>query len=243
MAEPARETIRKLVRLREMDEKLQHLEQRLQDGPRILGLRKAELDTAHEAVERQKEEIRNCKLASKERENELKKKEEEIKKQEVHLLTTKKMSNEEYQAHQAEIKRLKQEAGELEEAILLSFDRVEEAERGLTALEREMAARREEYEVFGKEVEKDMAAYEEEIAALKKEREALAETVDFEALKVYERVRSARDGVAVVPVEGNNCGGCHMTVTPNDLARLQGLQDIVLCKSCQRILYLPDTIG
>jgi predicted nucleic acid-binding Zn-ribbon protein len=53
---------------------------------------------------------------------------------------------------------------------------------------------------------------------------------------------AARGGVAVVPVEARICQGCYLTLTPNDLMNLQA-GNLVVCKSCQRILYLPENLG
>ncbi len=243
MPKSVRKTIRKLIDLRAIDEKLAHLARRIEDAPRILTLRREERKMAEDAVVHKQAEITAFKLETKNREGELKNREEEIKKQEVHLLTTKKMSNEEYSAHQKEIRRLKGGAGTLEEAILGLFDRMEEDQKALSALERERAIREREFDEFKKEVEKDIAAYNAEIEKHKTQRAELAETVDLDAFHCYERVLSARDGAAIVEVEGHICCGCHMTITPNDLARLGSYTELVFCKSCQRILFIPDSLA
>ena len=123
-------TIQHLIQLKDIDAKIALIEQRITDGPRLVNLRRDEIKTSESAVNLKKQEITDFKLESKSKEVELREKEDEIKKQEVYLLTTKKMSNEEYSAHQHEIKRLKAEVGSLEEDILRAMDLAEQDAQG-----------------------------------------------------------------------------------------------------------------
>jgi predicted nucleic acid-binding Zn-ribbon protein len=82
-----------------------------------------------------------------------------------------------------------------------------------------------------------------EMDATKKRRQELQAQADRQALQLYERILQARQGLAVVAVEARICQGCYMTLTPNDLMNLQGGRALVTCKSCQRILYLPEALG
>jgi predicted nucleic acid-binding Zn-ribbon protein len=74
--------------------------------------------------------------------------------------------------------------------------------------------------------------------------------VDKEMLHRYERILQAKDdGVAMAPVimyesiedEGAvkywGCGGCSVGVTSQDVNELRRGREIVLCRSCSRILY------
>jgi predicted nucleic acid-binding Zn-ribbon protein len=92
-------------------------------------------------------------------------------------------------------------------------------------------------------VERDNEAYNREIDEYKRQRNELVEALHFDAVRAYDKVKSARDGAAVVSADGNTCGGCFMTVTANDIARLRGMNQLVMCKHCQRILYLSDMLN
>lgn len=242
MSSQMKDTIIALLKLKEIDNKLTHLKSRMDDGPRILDKRKQDTHMAEEAVRRKKEEITQVKLETKEKEVELQKKEEEIKKQELHLLTAKKMSNEEYSAHQNEIKRLKEKVGKLEEAILETMERAEEASKERAGLERELEVHTKELEEFRKEVDAEMAEYAAERESCEAERTQFVETVNFAAVHLYDRIKKARDGDAIVCADGRICGGCYMAITANDIQRLLNMRELVTCKSCQRILYLSETL-
>lgn len=235
-----KETIKKLLDLRELDEKLTHLDGRIADGPRIYENRARELKEAQSAVELKREAIKQKRLEAKNQEIQLKSREEEIKKQETYLLSAK--TNQEYSTIQGQIKRIQEEVGTLEESILQFLEGVEEDARELAELERELKIQQVELDAFKKSVDEDVAAYAEEKASVLAQREAVFNNLDFDAAQIYDRVKNARGGAGVVSAEGSTCGGCFMTVTPNDIARLRGLNELVLCKSCQRILYLPELI-
>jgi predicted nucleic acid-binding Zn-ribbon protein len=132
--------------------------------------------------------------------------------------------------------------GELEEEILASYDLVEEEKKVLAEMERELGIQKKEFEDFKKNIEEDLKEYNSEIETYMARRKEMVDEIHFEAVQLYEKVKRARGGDAIVAADGRTCGGCYMTVTTNDIARLRGMNEIVLCKSCQRILYLSDML-
>jgi len=230
-----------LLQLREIDEKLSHLRNRVEDGPRIFDGREREYKEAEQAVEDKREEITNRKLKSKEQEVDLKGKEVEIQKLEVHLLTAK--TNEEYSSLQKQINRLKDESGMLEEAILRFLDGIESHSRELGVLERELDVQRADLNEFKSSVDRDLDEYSAEIGKIEAERDQVIAELNFDSSRLYEKIGNARGGHAVVSAEGSMCNGCFMAITPNDMARLRGMRELVCCRHCQRILYLPDCMN
>ena len=65
--------------------------------------------------------------------------------------------------------------------------------------------------------------------------------LDAEVLKVYDRAFKAL-GEAVCPVEANVCQGCFSPVTPNDRSRLLSGRELVTCRVCSRIQFLPEVL-
>jgi hypothetical protein len=55
----------------------------------------------------------------------------------------------------------------------------------------------------------------------------------------YDRLR-ARDKKGVALVRNQSCTGCHMRVPIGQITVLMRGEDIQLCESCGRYLYLPD---
>ena len=64
---------------------------------------------------------------------------------------------------------------------------------------------------------------------------------DEDLLDLYEKLFLTKVGRAIVPLEGNHCSGCHMTVTPATLRDAKLGTTVVSCEQCGRIVYvLPE---
>ena len=64
--------------------------------------------------------------------------------------------------------------------------------------------------------------------------------VDQGLLKAYVRIRKAyKDGLAVVSVERDSCGGCHAIIPPQVQIDIADQKKLIICEHCGRIL-VPD---
>ena len=81
-----------------------------------------------------------------------------------------------------------------------------------------------------KETEKDEKDISKQSAAAK-------EKVDARLLQSYDRIRlSYRNGLAVVPVLRDSCGGCYNIIPPQRQAEIHQRKKIIVCEHCGRIL-------
>lgn len=69
------------------------------------------------------------------------------------------------------------------------------------------------------------------------ERNALTAGIDPVISQIYERLRTAKSGIAVAVVEDDACGACGAEVTPAEWQRARISSDLVYCNTCGRILY------
>jgi predicted nucleic acid-binding Zn-ribbon protein len=69
-------------------------------------------------------------------------------------------------------------------------------------------------------------------------RTELAKSIDAELLQLYEKIRSASDGVGAARLAGAKCEGCHLTMNSAEVTRIKSLPDdeLVRCEECRRIL-------
>lgn len=101
--------------------------------------------------------------------------------------------------------------------------------------------------------EEDLAAKQEELAGIvestAREEEGLlakkaacAAKIDERTLSAYERIRSSvHNHLAVVPVfNGDSCGGCFNTITPQRLIDIASGKKLVICEHCGRIIVTPE---
>ena len=70
------------------------------------------------------------------------------------------------------------------------------------------------------------------------EREALAATLEAALVEQYEQLRHDLGGIAVAPLVGSNCGGCHLTLSAVELDRVRHQPEgtLVFCGECGRLL-------
>ncbi|MEL6718855.1 MAG: C4-type zinc ribbon domain-containing protein [Bacteroidota bacterium] len=87
------------------------------------------------------------------------------------------------------------------------------------------------------ELEKITEDTEKQEKKLIKESETLRKRIEERLLKAYDRVRTNyRNGLAVVPVQRNSCGGCFNNVPPQMQLEIGMRKKIIVCEHCGRIL-------
>jgi uncharacterized protein len=65
--------------------------------------------------------------------------------------------------------------------------------------------------------------------------------VETRLLTSYERIRkNYRNGLAVVPVDRDACGGCFNAVPPQRQSEIRQHKKIIVCENCGRILTNPE---
>lgn len=72
----------------------------------------------------------------------------------------------------------------------------------------------------------------------------LAKVIDPRLLAAYKRIRSnARNGLAVVSVERDACGGCFNKIPPQRQLEIKSRKKVIVCEYCGRILVDSEILG
>ena len=88
-----------------------------------------------------------------------------------------------------------------------------------------------------KELDKIIADTEKEEKALAKQSDAAKEKVDPRLLSAYERIRTSyRNGLAVVPIMRDSCGGCYNVIPPQRQSEIRQHKKVIVCEHCGRIV-------
>jgi predicted nucleic acid-binding Zn-ribbon protein len=111
-------------------------------------------------------------------------------------------------------------------------------EKGEALAEREEGARA-ELEGLGQRA----AEGEERIRQLEGRRAAASAGVEPGLLAKYENIKRRRAGVAIAPVVGNACKGCHRNIPPQLAITLQRANSIETCPNCHRIIYSAEAVN
>lgn len=195
--------------------------------------------TAEEAkLKAAEEKVKALQLAQKEKEGELQTREGSVRKLQGQLFQLK--TNKEYSTMQKEIEALKADNSLLEEAILKLFDAIEQAQKEKQAEMARVAQERQRLETDRHRIDGELAEIATAKEKLERQRQALAPEVPAPALKAYERVLAIRDGLALVPLMKDMCGGCNRRLPPQVMNEVHKRANLVTCESCNRILYFDE---
>lgn len=147
-------------------------------------------------------------------------------------------TNKEYQAMLKEIETIEKKNEQLEEDIILLLDEIDEKKRFLKERELLFAQQKEIYEKKRAELVRQIDSIGEELRVYREQGDALRKQINADILRKYDQLRAINNGVAVVSVWKEICGGCHMNIPPqlyNDL--MINRDEIFLCPHCNRIIF------
>ena len=121
--------------------------------------------------------------------------------------------------------------------------KIEDIKANLEATEKKLAERKNDLVVKQSELNsivEETEKEEEELVAKSKESEAL---IEERLLTAYKRIRKgARNGLAVVKIERDACGGCFNKIPPQHQLDIRIHKKIIVCEYCGRILVDQDII-
>ena len=93
------------------------------------------------------------------------------------------------------------------------------------------------------ELDEIISDTQKEEEGLYKKLEKIEEIIEDRLLTAYKRIRSnARNGLAVVPVQRDACGGCFNQIPPQRQLDIKSRKKIIVCEYCGRILVDDEII-
>jgi predicted nucleic acid-binding Zn-ribbon protein len=91
-----------------------------------------------------------------------------------------------------------------------------------------------------KELEEIIAETKKEEEVMEKKSDDLKDIIESRLVTAYKKIRAnARNGLAVVPVERDSCGGCFNKIPPQRQLDIASMKKIIVCEYCGRILVDP----
>jgi predicted nucleic acid-binding Zn-ribbon protein len=230
-----RQQIEALAALQRVDQSLRENTQALQAGEsRVAAL--GEAVQVHEtAVAAAKQELDE--LMSRQRDLEGRLQAAEAKMKDRRMRITRIRNDKELGLAKREVELLKEETGSLETELIAVLDQVEASTKMLEAGQAELASVSGERDSEAAQLRDTIGRLGAAIERDRRRRDQLIEGVDGELRRRYEMIFSRRGGVAVVPVRGGTCQGCHMHVPPQLFNQIQRNEQVILCPNCQRMLY------
>ena len=146
-------------------------------------------------------------------------------------------NNREYEAINKEIEMQELEGKLAEKHIRDANEELAEKAKVLEQTKKLIATKDTSLKQKKGELEKIIADTEKEEKQYSKISDEARENIDERLLYSYDRIRkSYRNGLAVVPVERDACGGCFNAIPPQRQSEIRQHKKIIVCENCGRIL-------
>ena len=230
-----RPQIEALLILQDRDQKIVSLRGQQTNAPRERRKLEAKLAAARDSLDLVKQRAKENEVERRKLELAVETKETAISRFKTQQQQTRK--NEEFQALSHEIAHAEGEIHALEDRELDLMEQAESLQQGIVAAEQEFARTQASISSQLRSLEENAAAATARLGELEGERENLAEKVGPDTLFLYDRLFAKKGDAAVVPLEQEICGGCHMKVPTQAASQVRGDQALVQCPNCGRILY------
>jgi len=228
-------SMEKLIELQGIDTKLRDLNDLLGDLPSKV-----------DELNQQEESIKNSLVENKERMKEL---EVESHKGEVRIaeindkvnklkdqlfLVT---NNKQYDALMHEMDHMKEKRTTIETETLSFLEEKETLTESVETMESELGSLSNDLTVRREKLESAISDSAEEKSILEQQRSEQVNGIDLNTVSIYNRVFEARDGLAVVNLSGNGCGGCGAHIPMQKVTEVRANTTIHRCDVCGRFLY------
>ncbi len=113
----------------------------------------------------------------------------------------------------------------------------------LDTAEAELKDKKKDLKVKKSELEEIIQETQKEEEDLLKQSETKGKQIESRLYNAYTRIRSnTRNGLAVVPVERDACGGCFNKIPPQRQLDIRSHKKIIVCEHCGRIMVDPNII-
>ncbi len=227
-----------LVKLQELDSEIYALGNEKAAKPQEISALLASFEAKKQGLAELEKKSLEIQKQRKEKELELATNAEAVKKLQGQLYSLK--TNKEFQVMQQQIADNKADGSVIEEKILISF---EESDKIKARIEEENLRLKNEEKIFSEQKKKAEARLKEiddRLSQLDAQRKQVIPDIDPKMLREYERILHSRDGLAIVTVKNNSCGGCHMLVPPQVINLIKMYEHVITCEMCNRILYINE---
>ncbi|NLB03563.1 MAG: hypothetical protein GX841_09300, partial [Bacteroidales bacterium] len=108
----------------------------------------------------------------------------------------------------------------------------------------ELDERRKDLEVKQSELEEIISETRSEEETLREKAKEIESRIEPRLLQAFKRIRkNARNGLAVVYVQRDACGGCYNKIPPQRQMDIRMRKKVIVCEYCGRIMVDPELAG
>ena len=233
--------LEKLIDLQRLDSKISQLEERTQEIPESIEELNTTLEDSRRKLEEAEALLGEENTRRRELELEVESSRELLTKYKSQLMEVK--TNKEYQAMLHAIANAEGEIAKKEDQVLEGMMVIEETEQFTEKARRQFQEHEKEVVQKRGELEKFASAAQAQIDDLQQEKSGLRSQIPAQLSQQYEKISTARNGLALAEAKDQSCQACHVRMRPQLFAEIKSSQEIIRCENCNRFLYWAGLPG
>lgn len=221
-------------RLHRINRQKTDLNGQLERGPRLVTAATRKLQAAQQYVGDLRAKITKLKMEADSKQLQMREREEKIHKWRGNMNAAK--ENREFQALKDQIAADEQANLVLSDEILETLETIDEVTQTLRDSEAVVANLEQELVQVQEQVASRKVVLESELARVCGDLASAEKELEGDLKREYLRLVAAKGEDAMAELEGNCCGGCYQSLTPQNLDRLLQGQPVI-CPACGRLIY------
>jgi len=229
-----------MCRIHRIHRQLTDLRNRIERGPKMLKVQEASAGQITERLEKVKSEYQRLQKNAREKEQQLTRSEEAIAKRKTQLQEAK--NNKEFQALKLQIAADEATNNVLADEALEAIEKTEQFLQNVTEVEAELKKSLEIQEKTRKAIAEDSPMLQSDMERCLQQLAEAEPELPFKFREPYHRLVQGMGGEqALAPINDQKfCGGCRQSIPIHWIAQVIQGETPVTCKSCGRLLYLPE---
>lgn len=232
---PVEEKLRDLARLQYVDSEIDKIKTLRGELPLVVQDLKDEIEGLETRVSKYQDEIKELQKQVSGKKIKIKDAEAMIKKYKDQQLKVR--NSREFDALEKEIEYQELDIQLSEKRIGEYSQELKEKKQAIDESQKAMDERNNDLEVKQEELERIIAETQEREEKLRQISDGFEELIEPRLFNAYRRIRAnARNGLAVVSVKRNACGGCFNKIPPQRQLDIRSRKKIIVCEYCGRIL-------
>jgi predicted nucleic acid-binding Zn-ribbon protein len=234
-----------LFALQEIELQIVDIRRQLERKERRVNAQRRKLKAVRESIEAERITVRKSQSEFDALDGDIKGRSVNIDRLREHLNTVR--TNKEYATVLARMNNEKADVSRLEARALQLMQGVEARKGELVEHERAETVEAERLEEYEAQLTQTRASFAGRLERLQRQREEATSGIEPRTTTLFERLAERYEGEVLAEVERTNprkdefiCAGCHMSLRVEVANMLKSRDEIVVCKSCGRILFMHD---
>lgn len=229
------EKMRELYLLQQIDSKIDEIEILKGELPMEVADLEDEIAGLETRINRLEGQVKDLQLEITRHDNNIRESEQLILRYEDQMNNVK--NNREYEALMKETEMQRLEIQLSDKKAGSAQRELETRQEALGMTREKQAAKQELLGVKQEELKAIIAKTEKDEKKLRRQSDKARKGIEARLLRGYDKIRNTyRNGLSVVTVERNACGGCYNAIPPQQQLEISQRKRIIICEHCNRIL-------